>query len=98
MDALLAAMVRAEGGVEAFVRAVQCSVPSCRTFPEAQEIGRRTIQHALWDRAMVDPAAFVAFLSSRWAPVGAANDPTGLNAHWAGNVTAVYQQLRGGDR
>jgi hypothetical protein len=33
--------------------------------------------------------AFVDFMSARWAPIGAANDPTGLNAHWAGNVWSV---------
>jgi len=27
--------------------------------------------------------------AARWAPVGAANDPTGLNRHWLANVRAV---------
>lgn len=30
---------------------------------------------------------FIVFLGKRYCPVGADNDPTGLNSHWAGNVS-----------
>jgi hypothetical protein len=30
---------------------------------------------------------FEEFMAARWAPVGAGNDPTNLNANWAKNVT-----------
>ena len=29
---------------------------------------------------------FITFLGNRYCPVGADNDPTGLNRHWIGNV------------
>ena len=35
--------------------------------------------------------AFTKFMAARWCPVGAANDPTGLNAHWPGNVLRAYR-------
>ena len=43
-----------------------------------------TINHALrdWDGT----GDFVAFLGSRYCPVGAKNDPTGLNVNWVKNV------------
>ena len=46
----------------------------------------------------IDPASgrytkdFVEFFSSRYAPVGAANDPTGLNRHHARNLMRLYAQ------
>lgn len=38
----------------------------------------------------------IAQISTRWAPVGAANDPTGLNVNWTANVSRFYAEL-GGD-
>lgn len=35
-------------------------------------------------------------IARTYAPVGAANDPRGLNRHWPGNVSRFYEQL-GGD-
>lgn len=34
--------------------------------------------------------AFLRFFSQRWAPVGADNDPRGLNAYHVGNLVAHY--------
>lgn len=34
---------------------------------------------------------FIAFLGSRYAPVGAENDTQGLNQHWIGRVTELYR-------
>jgi hypothetical protein len=36
---------------------------------------------------------FVRFFSGRYAPIGAANDPTNLNRHHAGNLSRRYSQL-----
>lgn len=39
-------------------------------------------------------------ISSKWAPVGAANDPNHVNENWSGNVGDYYKQLtnqKGGD-
>jgi len=50
-------------------------------------------------KVAVDPATgryteeFVRFFSSRYAPVGAANDPTGLNQNHVRNLIRVYAQL-----
>ena len=38
----------------------------------------------------------IAAIASKWAPIGAANDPTGLNAHWTAGVGRYYAAL-GGD-
>lgn len=34
---------------------------------------------------------FIEFLGSRYAPIGADNDPTGLNKNWVSNVTYWYK-------
>jgi len=34
---------------------------------------------------------FIAFLGSRYAPVGARNDPNNLNQHWVKNVRFYYE-------
>lgn len=36
---------------------------------------------------------FNQWFGSRWAPLGAANDPRGLNAYWTENVFRFYQQF-----
>lgn len=38
----------------------------------------------------------LAEIQRRYAPVGAGNDPTGLNSNWLRNTTALYAEL-GGD-
>lgn len=48
-----------------------------------------TIRHALRDFQGGD---FIAFLGSRYCPVGASNDPTGLNVNWVKNVKALYRR------
>lgn len=34
-------------------------------------------------------------IQKKYAPVGAANDPTGLNKNWVNGVTKYYEMLRG---
>lgn len=34
---------------------------------------------------------YLAFLANRYCPIGADNDPTGLNVNWLGNVSAFYK-------
>jgi hypothetical protein len=48
-----------------------------------------TIKHALRDFRGGD---FIAFLASRYAPIGVANDPKGLNRNWVKNVRRLYGQ------
>lgn len=34
-------------------------------------------------------------IQKKYAPIGASNDPTGLNNHWVNGVTKYYNMLRG---
>lgn len=40
------------------------------------------------------PGEFIVFLGKRYCPVGADNDPTGLNKHRIKNVTRISKELR----
>jgi hypothetical protein len=40
---------------------------------------------------------FIAFLGKRWAPIGAENDPKGLNKFWVDNVRYFYNLFRKGE-
>jgi len=87
---LIQAVVEAEGNI---LRAVQCSIPDVTTREEALQITCRSACHALSDfvNAQDDrKAAFLLFWQQRWAPVGAPNDPRGLNENWAGNVQRLW--------
>lgn len=39
------------------------------------------------------PEKFVDFMQSRWAPIGAENDPKNLNANWAPNVRSLLKKI-----
>lgn len=65
----------------------------------AESVRRSRERFEATGASAVDPAtgryteAFVRFFSSRYAPVGASNDPAGLNRHHAGNLVRRYAQL-----
>lgn len=87
-ETLIQAVCNAEGDI---VKAVQCSIPSVTTRSQALDVLCRSAVHALSDYVKAnDAAAFVAFWGARWAPIGAANDPTSLNANWIPNVTKIW--------
>ena len=44
------------------------------------------------------PRKFIDFMHTRWAPVGAENDPEGLNRHWANNVRKILKRNMRHDR
>lgn len=48
-----------------------------------------TINHALRD---FNGGDFIEFLGQRYCPVGAKNDPTGLNKNWVKNVKHFYER------
>ena len=86
-DKLIDAMVIAEGGPSAFLRAVRISVPSCADVVAARAIAANTIAHLAFDWTYeVNKVDFVKLLGARWAPVDAPNDPSDLNANWIPNV------------
>ena len=90
---LVGAIITAEGGTsDALIKAVNKSVGSA-SFQDAIDITCRSIAHALIDYAEPTlPGAFVSFLAARWAPIGAANDPTKLNQNWIHDVTVSLSQ------
>lgn len=65
----------------------------------AESIRRSTERFERTGRQAIDPVtgryteAFIRFFSKRWAPVGAANDPKGLNQYHAGNLLRLYAQF-----
>jgi hypothetical protein len=103
---LLVALRRAENGGPGREFGVR-SVPA--TGLEAQaRVAANTIRNNIerFEREggrAVDPASgrytddFLRFLSSRYAPVGAENDPTGLNRFHATNLIAFYRKASRSD-
>ena len=80
------AIYRAEGGAKAQylygIRSVKYV-----SITEAQEICMRTVRHARKDyRNRNIKEGFIEFLSRRYCPIGAKNDPHGLNKNWVKNV------------
>lgn len=39
------------------------------------------------------PGGFIDFMWKRWAPVGAKNDPKGLNKNWGPNVRSIINKV-----
>ena len=102
--ALLVALRRTENGRpgrEFGVLSVAADSREAQTRVAANTV-RNTIARFERDGGVaVDPAtgryseAFLRFLSSRYAPLGAANDPAGLNRHHAANLIALYRKVPG---
>jgi hypothetical protein len=85
---LLQAVVKAEGDI---LKAVRCSLPETKDRAAALDILARSAVHALSDYVKrTDPQGFVVFWGKRWAPVGADNDPLGLNVNWTKNVYRLW--------
>lgn len=86
---LVQAVCLAEGDI---LKAVQCSLPSVETRDKALDVTARSAVHAAMDflHARGLDEAYIHFWAARWAPVGARNDPTSLNAHWPSNVYRLW--------
>jgi hypothetical protein len=88
------AWYQAEGGTEqTFIKAMQCSVPTCNTFYSAVEIACRSIAHRAFDYAMMH-GDFIQYVADKIAPQNVENDPANLNKFWADNVRSIYNGLR----
>lgn len=65
----------------------------------AETVRRNVERFEQRGKQAVDPASgrytdeFVRFFSSRYAPIGASNDPNGLNRHHAQNLIRLYAKL-----
>ena len=76
------AIYKAEGGANTrhpYGVLIKCKNP--------RQVCLNTIAHAWKDWEMAGSKGdFIEFLGARYAPVGAANDPHGLNKNWVSNV------------
>ncbi|MBS4203658.1 peptidoglycan DD-metalloendopeptidase family protein [Bacillus sp. FJAT-49754] len=59
------------------------------------EEGLGAMANTLYNRIIRDGLNTIDKLGSVYAPIGAANDPTGLNKHWVPNVTSIAKKLGG---
>lgn len=97
----LGALRRAENGgpgQEFGVLSVSAPTYEDQVRLAAASIRRNVERFEATGRAAIDPATgryseeFIRFFSNRYAPVGAANDPNGLNQHHARNLIRLYAQ------
>ncbi len=83
------AIYLAEGGAKAKKPYGILSVP-CTGLESCRRICYNTVRNNWhrWRKAgKTEP--YLAFLARRYAPIGAENDPTGLNRHWLKNVRSI---------
>lgn len=83
---VVGAIYRAEGGPKARKPFGVLSVP-CKGYEECREICYATVRnnYLRWVAAG-RKGEYLEFLAAKYAPVGAGNDPRGLNKNWLGNV------------
>lgn len=87
-SALIQSVVNAEGDI---LKAVRCSLPETPDRAKALDITCRSAVHAMSDYIRThDAEPFVYAWAAKWAPVGADNDPTSLNANWPKNVVKIW--------
>ena len=86
-SALADAIYRAEGGARAQYPYGVRSIDTHGDAAYARRITLNSIRNAKrrWN-SDGNPGGFLDFMAKRWAPVGAINDPNGLNRHWVKNV------------
>jgi hypothetical protein len=51
-----------------------------------------SIKSAMRRSGSTDPDVVIPEMGRVYCPVGASNDPTGLNKNWVGNVTRLYNK------
>jgi hypothetical protein len=104
--ALLVALRRTENGRpgrEFGVLSVAADGQEAQARVAANTVRNTILRFERGGGVTVDPAtnryseAFLRFLSSRYAPIGAANDPAGLNRHHAPNLIALYRKVSDGN-
>jgi len=91
-EKLCRAIFQAEGGHRAQYLYGIRSVPYSDVL-DARQICLNTIRNnkkRFMRQAEYDD--YLEFLASRYCPIGAENDPTGLNQHWIKNVQYFYER------
>jgi hypothetical protein len=103
--ALLVALRRAENGApgrEFGVLSVTADGLDAQARVAANTVRNTVTRFEQTGGVALDPSTgrytedFLRFLSSRYAPIGAANDPGGLNRHHAANLIALYRKASAG--
>jgi hypothetical protein len=81
----------AEGGAKAKKPFGILSVP-CSDYEDCRKVAYNTVRNN-YHRWIAGgrKGEYLAFLANRYCPVGADNDPGGLNKHWLGNVTRLVE-------
>jgi hypothetical protein len=89
---LVQAVVESEGGHDAIIRAVECSIQKPQTYEQAIAIVCRSLVHRAFGFIHTSglDRAYVGYFSGFWAPIGAPNDPTGLNKNFPSNLIATW--------
>lgn len=90
-DQFCDAVYIAEGGQKAKKPYGILSVP-CNTESECRKICINSVRNNLKrfnNQSKYDD--YIDFFGSRWCPVGAENDPTGLNKYWINNVRLILK-------
>jgi murein DD-endopeptidase MepM/ murein hydrolase activator NlpD len=59
------------------------------------EAGIETMARNLWKNYISQGLTTIEAIQKKYAPIGAKNDPTGLNKHWVSGVTKFYQAITG---
>ncbi len=93
-DQIADAIYLAEGGEKAKSPFGILSV-KCEGYDHCRQICLNTIRnnrkrYEEWGHKKFD--TYLQFLSSRYAPIGAENDPTNLNQYWLGNVKSFLER------
>lgn len=85
------AIYMAEGGERAKKPFGILSVP-CSDYGDCRKVCFNTVRNNYF--RWIDagrPGEYLEFLAKRYAPVGAENDPSGLNRNWLKNVSALVE-------
>lgn len=92
-EQIVNAIYKAEGGADAQylygIRSIKCSGDT-----ECRKICSNTVRNnrkRFADYGHKDYPDFISFLASRYCPIGASNDPKGLNKNWEKNVRRLLE-------
>ena len=88
VDRLANAIYKAEGGAKTR-HPYGILAKYKHTTPRQACINTIRSKHKAWVKAG-SKGEFIAYLGSKYAPIGASNDPNGLNKHWVRNVKGFY--------
>jgi len=93
--AFVQAVMEAEGGSHALVRAVQRTKPQVKSLAQALDVVCRGVVQALaeWTLDTTRQGEFIHYLGLRMVPAGSPEDASDT---WARTVEARYERLIGG--